>query len=66
MIQAAGFSNILDMGKRNLDATRSALKNAGIRIAAEEVGGSKGRSVWLSVADGGIQVRTAGKELKPL
>ncbi|MEE8413129.1 MAG: chemotaxis protein CheD [Dehalococcoidales bacterium] len=66
MIQTAGFSNILDMGNRNLEATRQVLKKEGVRITAEDIGGSQGRSVWLSVATGEVMVRTAGKELKKL
>lgn len=66
MIQAPGFASILDMGKRNLEATRAILKSEGVRIAAEDVGGSQGRSVWLSLATGETMVRTAGKEFKKL
>ncbi len=66
MIQAPGFGSILDMGNKNLEATRAILKNEGVRIAAEEIGGSQGRSVWLSLATGETMVRTAGKERKKL
>lgn len=64
MIQAAGFVAVLDMGKRNLEMTRKALAGEGIRISGEEVGGTQGRSVWLSTDSGKVMVRTAGKELK--
>ncbi len=66
MIQAPGFASILDMGTRNLETTRKILKNEGLRIAAEDIGGSQGRSVWLSVITGEVAIRTAGKEHKKL
>ncbi len=66
MIQAPGFASILDMGKRNLEATRAVLKSEGVRIIGEDIGGSQGRSVWLSVITGEVAIRTAGKEHKKL
>ncbi|MEE8419721.1 MAG: chemotaxis protein CheD [Dehalococcoidales bacterium] len=62
MIQAPGFATILDMGAKNLVATRAALKSSAVRVSGEDIGGSKGRSVWLSVATGETMVRTAGRE----
>lgn len=66
MIQAAGFDSVLDMGRRNLESTRENLKNEGLRIVSEDIGGFRGRSVWLSVATGQILVRTASAEVKAL
>ncbi len=66
MIQAAGFVDTLDMGKRNLEMTRKALADENIRGSGEDIGGTQGRSVWLSVNSGKVMVRTAGKELKEL
>lgn len=66
MIQSPGFNSVLDMGKRNLEATRKLLKERGIRIAAEDVCGTQGRTVWLSVATGEMMVRTAGQSFNPL
>lgn len=48
----------LQMGERNLLATRTALARAQIPIIAEEVGGEHGRSVYLHVADGRLEVRS--------
>lgn len=66
MIQAPGFASILDMGAKNLAATRTVLKSEGVRVKGEDIGGSKGRSVWLSVANGETMVRTAGREYKQI
>jgi chemotaxis protein CheD len=66
MIQAPGFPNVLEMGKRNLESTRVNLEKEGLRILAEDVGGCQGRSVWLSVASGQVLVKTAGNEVRAL
>jgi chemotaxis protein CheD len=49
------------IGERNLIATRSALAAHGIRIAAEDVGGGHGRSVFLHGCDGRVEVKSMGK-----
>jgi chemotaxis protein CheD len=66
MIQVEGFGANLEMGNKNIEATRQVLKEEGVRIAAEDVGGSHGRSVWLAVASGEVMIRTAGQGIKAL
>jgi chemotaxis protein CheD len=48
----------VNMGKRNVDATRRALKRAGIRLVAEDVGGEHGRSIYFDVATGEVRVHS--------
>jgi chemotaxis protein CheD len=48
----------LNMGDRNLDATRRALAAANIPLVAEDVGGDFGRNVYLHLADGRVTVRS--------
>ena len=48
----------VNIGERNIDATRRALADAGIALVAEDVGGDHGRSVFFDVADGGMHVRS--------
>ena len=52
----------LKLGKRNAEASRRALREAGIPIDAEEVGGEHGRSVYLHTADGTLQVTSVLNE----
>ena len=66
MLQAAGFSNTLDMGARNLEMTRKALVIEGIRVSSADTGGSQGRSLWLSADSGKVMVRIAGMEFREL
>ena len=50
-----------NIGLQNVSATRSALKEEGIPIIGEEVGGDYGRSVHLDLADGSLRVTAQGK-----
>ena len=55
---AALLSSGINMGQRNLDATRAALERLGIPIVAEDTGGEYGRSVRLVAATGAMRVRS--------
>ena len=48
----------LQIGERNVVATRAALERAGIPIVAQEVGGDYGRSVYFDVRDGSLIVKS--------
>ncbi len=48
----------INIGERNIDATRRALAKAGIALVAEDVGGDYGRSVSFDVATGALHVRS--------
>ena len=48
----------VNMGKRNVDASRKALLDAGVPIVAQDVGGEYGRSVYFHVADGRLIVKS--------
>ena len=48
----------VNMGERNVEATRRALTAAGIPVVAEEVGGENGRSIYVDVATGELRVRS--------
>lgn len=68
---AALFGNLLgsggaQMGARNIAAARAALGKAGIRIVAEDTGGTSGRSVSLDVSSGAFTVRSVRGEERVL
>jgi chemotaxis protein CheD len=48
----------LDVGARNGDAVATILKKLAIRVVAHDIGGSSGRTVIFSVAEGTFRVRT--------
>ena len=51
----------LNMGERNIRASREALRAAGIPILGESVGGDYGRSVRFTVGDGRTVVSSVGR-----
>ena len=51
----------INVGERNVAATRSALAAAGVPIIAEDTGLDYGRSVYFHLADGRVEVRSLKK-----
>jgi len=50
------------VGKRNVDAAREELDKLGVPIAAEEVGGQRGRTVEFDAGTGTLSIRTSDEE----
>ena len=50
----------VQMGERNIVASRNALRAAGIPVAAEAVGGQAGRTVRFTVGVGRAEIRSVG------
>jgi len=68
---ASMFANLvpagsMQMGDRNVIASRDTLNQLAIPIIAESVGGLEGRSVWFHVAEGRLLVRSVGHGLQAL
>ena len=55
---AALLASGINMGQRNIDATRAALYKLGIPVVGEDVGGEYGRSVRVVAATGAMTVRS--------
>lgn len=53
----------IQMGERNVLASRSALRAAKIPILRESVGGERGRSIRFYVRDGRVEVRSVGESV---
>ena len=51
----------INIGERNVDAAREALRAAGVRIVAEDTGGEHGRSVYFDVGAGTVRIRSVVK-----
>ncbi len=64
MFKFAGTNETLNIGARNSEATRQALKELGIPILAEDVGGTHGRTIEISSEDGRLMVKTIGYGIK--
>ena len=61
MFQGLMVPGSLNMGARNVIASREALERAGIPVVAEEVGGDYGRSVRFHVGAGKTTVSSVGR-----
>jgi len=51
-------NDIMKIGERNAEAVKTALKSAGIRLLAEDTGGSYGRTIEFFSDTGRLYVRT--------
>ncbi len=54
------------IGARNVEAARETLAIAGIPLVGEDVGADHGRSVYLSLADGTVEVRSLARGTRVL
>ena len=61
MFAALAPSGSMQMGDRNVIASREVLSGLAIPIVGEMVGGTSGRSVWFHVGDGRVVVRAVGQ-----
>lgn len=61
MFQTLMVPGSLNMGARNIIASRQALQTAGIPVVGEEVGGDYGRSVRFHVGAGKTTVSSVGR-----
>jgi chemotaxis protein CheD len=52
----------VQMGERNIVASRNALRIASIPVVREAVGGERGRTVRFHVKDGRVEIRSFGAE----
>ena len=50
-----------DIGNRNIEAVKAVMKKEGIKIVAEDVGGSKGRSMFADANTGEVTIRVVGE-----
>lgn len=60
------FTQFGGIGERNVASIRRALAAAGLRIAAEDVGGKYARTMTLFLASGDVTIRSAGFPVKHL
>ncbi len=60
MLSATSFSDIMNIGQRNIESARLKLSELKFQISGEEVGGNIGRTVRFYVADGRMAIRMMG------
>ncbi len=52
--------DVLRIGDRNVEAIRQTLRDFGIRLVSEDVGGNQGRTVYFFTTDGRMLVKYSG------
>jgi len=59
LFEALGEGTEMSMGRRNVEAARTALEKLGVRVVGEDVGGALGRSMALYTDTGKVRIRSA-------
>lgn len=55
-----------DIGQRNIIAVKEALEKENIKIIAEDVGGNKGRSMFVNSENGKVTIKVVGIGIKEI
>jgi chemotaxis protein CheD len=66
VVAAADYSDVFNIGQRNIETAQKVLKETGLKVQAQAVGGTKGRTVKFYIFDGRITVKTLGEVEKTL
>jgi chemotaxis protein CheD len=53
-------TDIFDIGRRNIEAARNAVRKHSLSLAAQDVGGNLSRTVTVSAATGEVMISSAG------
>ncbi|HLN63343.1 MAG TPA: chemotaxis protein CheD [Symbiobacteriaceae bacterium] len=61
MLNVVGTGSKLDIGNRNAEAVRVALTEHGLRLMADDTGGTYGRTLHLYMGTGRLLVSTVGR-----
>jgi chemotaxis protein CheD len=61
MFNFSGNQNTINIGKRNVEAIETACLQMGLAISARLIGGNVGRSVYMDVETGDVEVKTINK-----
>ncbi|MDD5067004.1 MAG: chemotaxis protein CheD [bacterium] len=57
MFSMTGKKNTLNIGERNIEAVKKSLKEIGIPVVHEELGGTTGRKIIFNLDTGKVEVR---------
>lgn len=66
MFKFSSQSDILRVGDRNTEACKKKLKEIGIRIVSEDIGGNFGRTIELDSENGCLMIKTIGNGVKTI
>ncbi len=66
MFSGLDKNQLFNIGARNVQAAKVLLKELNISVAGEDVGGNRGRTMYLDVRTGQVLIKTLGKDIKVL
>lgn len=66
MFEVAGKGSLGNIGQRNIESVHAILKMEGIRLLAEDVGGSVARTLTFDAATGQAIIQSYGKPVKTI
>jgi chemotaxis protein CheD len=66
MFAFANATDIMRVGARNAEAVKKILRNMGIKVIAEDTGGTYGRTVSIDLVSGAYKVKTIDKGEKEI
>jgi len=66
MFEISGNSDFGNIGQRNTASVKKVLQEEGLRIMAEDTGGSYARTMLLNIVTGDVTIRTFGRPEKHL
>lgn len=66
MFAFANATDVMRVGARNAEAAKKILKEMGIKLIAEDTGGTYGRTVSINLNDGSYTVKTINKGEKQI
>lgn len=66
MSESSSAGSLFKTGSRNIEAVKTGLAKAGLKVDAEELGGNVGRSMRLFVGSGKVTVTVAGSRPRDL
>jgi chemotaxis protein CheD len=58
MFSFINADSVLNVGQKNIEVAIATLKEAGIKVAGQEVGGTFGRTIEMNLEDGRVLVKT--------
>jgi len=58
MFSFINIDSALNVGQKNIDVAIATLKESGIKVAGQEVGGTFGRTIEMDLEDGRVMVKT--------
>lgn len=66
MFSGLNKKQLFNIGERNIKASHRILKELNIPVAGEDVGGNRGRTMYLDLSNGQVLIKTLGQNIAVL